>query len=58
VLSATMAQTEELIGLLKRAQASADEASARYLGQEIESRKRQVQALGELLKTSNPQSLG
>lgn len=58
MLSAGLAQTEELIGLLKRAQASGDHATIKYLDEELENRERQVQTLRELLKSSIAQSLG
>lgn len=58
MISAATAQTEELIGLLMRAQISGASAHAHHLAKEIESRKRQVQALRELLTSSVSQTLG
>ena len=57
MLSAAMAQTEELIGLLTRSQSSGDHIPDKVLEQEVESGKRQVQVLRELLTTSNEQSV-
>lgn len=58
MLSAALAQSEELIELLKREQASGDHASIKYLDQELENRERQVQTLHELLTSSITESLG
>jgi two-component system chemotaxis response regulator CheB len=58
MLSASIAQTEELIGLLKHAQSSGDDTAAASLDQEVEGYKRQVQALREVLTGSPTESFG
>lgn len=58
MLSAALAQTEELLELLMREQTSGDPAVSKSLDDEVESRSQQAQALRALLESRTSRSLG